>query len=285
MLLRPKLGATPTRPTWSHVRAGSISDGEIVLRLAIVVVLCGAIGLERQARDQIAGLRTHVIVGLGAALFTLVSAYGFSEFEPIADRSDADRGPGGVRDRVPGRRCDPASRSHRPRRHHGRGTVDLGGDRDGHRRGVLRRGRWPRPRSRWWRWSRCGDSSRWSGDASPARRSASSSISCRAPRSARCSASCGGGTCGSRGWRARSSTTAPSACRLDVRGPASLDVDDILSGSGAQRRGCADRPGRAALARSWTATRTAPRQAHADGRSRSQLVDEVGHGVDDPRGR
>jgi putative Mg2+ transporter-C (MgtC) family protein len=62
------------------VRAGSISDGEIVLRLAVVVVLCGAIGLERQARDQIAGLRTHVIVGLGAGLFTLVSAYGFPEF-------------------------------------------------------------------------------------------------------------------------------------------------------------------------------------------------------------
>lgn len=62
------------------MRAGSISDGEIVVRLAIVVVLCGAVGLERQARDQIAGLRTHVIVGLGAALFTLVSAYGFPEF-------------------------------------------------------------------------------------------------------------------------------------------------------------------------------------------------------------
>ena len=62
------------------MRVGSISDGEIVLRLAIVVLLCGAIGLERQARDQIAGVRTHVIVGVGAALFTLVSAYGFPEF-------------------------------------------------------------------------------------------------------------------------------------------------------------------------------------------------------------
>jgi putative Mg2+ transporter-C (MgtC) family protein len=64
------------------VRAGSISDGEILLRLAVVVVLCGAIGLERQARGQIAGLRTHVIVGLGAGLFTLVSAYGFTGLGP-----------------------------------------------------------------------------------------------------------------------------------------------------------------------------------------------------------
>jgi putative Mg2+ transporter-C (MgtC) family protein len=60
------------------MHAGSISDGQILLRLAVVVVLCGAIGLEREAREEIAGLRTHVIVGLGSALFTLVSAYGFT---------------------------------------------------------------------------------------------------------------------------------------------------------------------------------------------------------------
>lgn len=60
------------------MHGGSISDGEILLRLAVVVVLCGAIGLERQMREQAAGLRTHVIVGLGSGLFTLVSAYGFT---------------------------------------------------------------------------------------------------------------------------------------------------------------------------------------------------------------
>jgi putative Mg2+ transporter-C (MgtC) family protein len=48
------------------------------VRLAVVVGLCGAIGVERQARDQVAGLRTHVLVGLGAGLFTLVSAHGFA---------------------------------------------------------------------------------------------------------------------------------------------------------------------------------------------------------------
>jgi putative Mg2+ transporter-C (MgtC) family protein len=60
------------------MRSASISDGATLLRLVIVVVLCGAIGLERQARDQIAGLRTHVLVGLGSALFTFVSAYAFT---------------------------------------------------------------------------------------------------------------------------------------------------------------------------------------------------------------
>ena len=57
-----------------------ISYGEVVLRLLIAAGLCGLIGFEREARDQAAGLRTHVILGVGAALFTLVSAYGFGEF-------------------------------------------------------------------------------------------------------------------------------------------------------------------------------------------------------------
>jgi putative Mg2+ transporter-C (MgtC) family protein len=60
----------------------SISDGELLLRLGLTVVLCGAIGLEREARGQAAGLRTHILVGVGAALFTLVSAYAFESGAP-----------------------------------------------------------------------------------------------------------------------------------------------------------------------------------------------------------
>src|SRR5919197_3449003 len=60
----------------------NISDGELILRLALTVLLCGAIGLEREARAQVAGLRTHILVGLGAALFTLVSAYAFDADKP-----------------------------------------------------------------------------------------------------------------------------------------------------------------------------------------------------------
>jgi putative Mg2+ transporter-C (MgtC) family protein len=56
-----------------------ISDGELLARLGLTVLLCGAIGLEREARGQAAGLRTHILVGVGAALFTLVSAYGFDD--------------------------------------------------------------------------------------------------------------------------------------------------------------------------------------------------------------
>ncbi len=52
---------------------------ELVLRLLLAVVLCGLVGLERESRGQAAGLRTHVVVGLGSALFTVVSAYGFAD--------------------------------------------------------------------------------------------------------------------------------------------------------------------------------------------------------------
>lgn len=61
-----------------------ISELEIVVRLLLTVGLCGVIGFERETRDQSAGFRTHILLGLGAALFTLVSAYGFTAFTEAA---------------------------------------------------------------------------------------------------------------------------------------------------------------------------------------------------------
>ena len=49
---------------------------ELVL-LGLAFVLSVAIGVERQVRQKSAGIRTHVLVGLGSATFTLVSAFGF----------------------------------------------------------------------------------------------------------------------------------------------------------------------------------------------------------------
>jgi putative Mg2+ transporter-C (MgtC) family protein len=41
---------------------------------------CGAlIGIEREARNQLAGMRTHALVAAGAAIFTLAGAHGFPE--------------------------------------------------------------------------------------------------------------------------------------------------------------------------------------------------------------
>lgn len=45
----------------------------------VAAALGAAIGLEREYREQEAGLRTHMLVAMGAALFTIVSAYGFHD--------------------------------------------------------------------------------------------------------------------------------------------------------------------------------------------------------------
>ena len=62
-----------------------IGSGETAVRLLVAAALTGAIGLERELRERTAGLRTHMLVGVGAALFTLVSAYAWGDF--VFDRS------------------------------------------------------------------------------------------------------------------------------------------------------------------------------------------------------
>lgn len=47
--------------------------------LGLAFLLASLIGLERELKRKPAGLRTHTIVGVGAALFTLVSKYGFTD--------------------------------------------------------------------------------------------------------------------------------------------------------------------------------------------------------------
>jgi putative Mg2+ transporter-C (MgtC) family protein len=47
--------------------------------LGLALLLSAVIGFEREIRLKSAGLRTHVLVGVGAALFMLISKYGFSD--------------------------------------------------------------------------------------------------------------------------------------------------------------------------------------------------------------
>jgi putative Mg2+ transporter-C (MgtC) family protein len=51
--------------------------GDIMLRVALAAALGTAVGFEREIHGQLAGMRTHALVATGAALFTLVGAYGF----------------------------------------------------------------------------------------------------------------------------------------------------------------------------------------------------------------
>ena len=50
---------------------------EMILRLLLAAALGAVIGYQRERAKKPAGLRTHVLICLGAALFTVVSIYGF----------------------------------------------------------------------------------------------------------------------------------------------------------------------------------------------------------------
>lgn len=50
---------------------------QAILDIVIALALCGVIGLEREWRQKSAGMRTHTLVGVGAALIMVVSKYGF----------------------------------------------------------------------------------------------------------------------------------------------------------------------------------------------------------------
>ena len=49
----------------------------LILRLLLAGVLGGLIGAEREYRAKVAGMRTHLLVAIGAALMLIVSRYGF----------------------------------------------------------------------------------------------------------------------------------------------------------------------------------------------------------------
>lgn len=60
----------------------NIINLEYFIRIAVAVAFGFCIGLERELTNKYAGLRTHILVCLGACVFTLISIYGFPTFAP-----------------------------------------------------------------------------------------------------------------------------------------------------------------------------------------------------------
>src|SRR5690348_2966258 len=52
---------------------------QIAVRLLVATALSAIVGMERERLERGAGLRTHAMVGLGAALFMVLSAFGFHD--------------------------------------------------------------------------------------------------------------------------------------------------------------------------------------------------------------
>ncbi len=68
-----------------------LTQGEFFLRI-LISGMCGMlIGYERKNRLKEAGIRTHIIVALGASLMMVISKYGFNDVLAEAGRADASR--------------------------------------------------------------------------------------------------------------------------------------------------------------------------------------------------
>ena len=57
---------------------------EMILRLLLATALGAVIGYQRERAKKSAGLRTHVLICVGAALFTITSIYGFGAGDDTA---------------------------------------------------------------------------------------------------------------------------------------------------------------------------------------------------------
>ena len=67
------------------LNTGIAFDLTLVIRLLSALLLSFAIGLEREMTNKYAGLRTNILVCLGACLFTIISIYGFPEVSVTGD--------------------------------------------------------------------------------------------------------------------------------------------------------------------------------------------------------
>ncbi len=69
-------------PEWFSAFWSSSRQWELLLPVLVALVLVTLIGMEREAGAKSAGLRTHVLVGVGSAVFMLISKYGFADLLP-----------------------------------------------------------------------------------------------------------------------------------------------------------------------------------------------------------
>lgn len=60
-----------------------MTNAELVMRLGAAAVAGGVVGVERERLQWAAGLRTHMMVCVGACLAMIVSAYGFDDIRAM----------------------------------------------------------------------------------------------------------------------------------------------------------------------------------------------------------
>jgi putative Mg2+ transporter-C (MgtC) family protein len=65
-------------------------QADLAVRMLIAAILGAAIGLEREIHRHPAGMRTHLLVSLGSAIFTVLSIYGFAGVGTGSDTPTVD---------------------------------------------------------------------------------------------------------------------------------------------------------------------------------------------------
>lgn len=69
----------------------SLPELIVVLRLLLAIVLGGIVGFEREVRGRPAGLRTHILVSMAAATFTLITIEIYHDVSDEFSRADPVR--------------------------------------------------------------------------------------------------------------------------------------------------------------------------------------------------
>ena len=67
-----------------------------VIAIVLAVFLCGIVGFEREKRGRSAGLRTHLLVGVGSCVIMIISIYGFPSSDSLGMTRDVARLAAGV---------------------------------------------------------------------------------------------------------------------------------------------------------------------------------------------
>jgi uncharacterized membrane protein YhiD involved in acid resistance len=107
---------------------------EFLFRLILASLLGGVIGLERQIRAKEAGVRTHILIGIGSAMFMIVSKYGFYDvIEHTHIGLDPSRIAAQVVTGVDFRRKYSGTKTNHQRINNSRGCVGHRGNRPGYR--------------------------------------------------------------------------------------------------------------------------------------------------------
>jgi putative Mg2+ transporter-C (MgtC) family protein len=75
---------------WFSDESTSIAPWEALLRMLIACAVGGAVGFDRELRNKPAGLRTHILISLAAAVFTLITFELHAQFSNRGDAGNAD---------------------------------------------------------------------------------------------------------------------------------------------------------------------------------------------------